>query len=89
MKAMCWAALVMMVSLSLVSQAAQPGVKMATEVAHWASGLKTHGKAPASPSGQKRRLLPMSCDEDCLSCMQMYQSISGVADFIAADLLMF
>ena len=58
MKAMCWAALVMMVSLSLVSQAAQPGVKMAIEAAHWAAGLKMHGKAPASPSELERRLLP-------------------------------
>ena len=44
MKTTCWAALatvaVTMVGLSLVSQAAQPGVKMATEAALWAAGLK-------------------------------------------------
>ena len=73
MKVKCFAALVtvamMMVGLSLVSQAAQPGAKMATEAAHGAVGLKMHGKAPASPSGLEGRLLPMSGNRGCLDCM--------------------
>lgn len=44
MKTKFWAALVTVsvtiVGLSLVSKAAQPGVKMATEAALWAAGLK-------------------------------------------------
>ena len=74
-------AVVMVVSLSLVSQAAQPGI-------HRAAGQKTQlGKAPVSPCGLERRLLLTSGDGGHLDCTQMEGFVSDVGSSDAGDLL--
>ena len=73
--------MVMVVGLSLVSQAAQPGI-------HRAAGQKTQlGKAPVSPCGLERRLLLTSGDGGHLDCTQMEGSVSDVGGSDASDLL--
>ena len=83
MKCSLETAVVMVVDLSLVSQAAQPGI-------HWAAGQKTRlGKAPVSPCGLERRLLLTSGDRGHLDCTQMEGSVSDVGgnDNDTGDLL--
>ena len=80
MKCSLETAVVMVVGLSLVSQAAQPGI-------HWAAGQKTQlGKAPVSPSGLERRLLLTSGDGDHMDCTQMEGSVLDVGGSDAGDL---
>ena len=74
-------AVVMAVDLSLVSQAAQPGI-------HRAAGQKTQlGKAPVSPCGLERRPLLTSGDGGHLDCTQMEGSVLDVGSSGAGDLL--
>ena len=82
MKCSLETAVVMVVGLSLVSQAAQPGI-------HRAAGQKTQlGKAPVSPChGLERRLLLTSGDGGHLDCTQMEGSVSDVGGSDAGDLL--
>ena len=72
---------VMVVSLSLVSQAAQPGI-------HWGAGQKTQlGKAPASLCGLERRPLLTSGGGGHLDCTQMDGSFSYFIGSDTVDLL--
>ena len=81
MKCSLETAVVMVVSPSLVSQAAQPGI-------HRAAGHKTQlGKAPVSLCGLERRLLLTSGDGGHLDCTQMEGSVSDVGGSDAGDLL--
>ena len=74
-------AVVMVVGLSLVSRASQPGI-------HRAAGQKTQlGKAPVSPCGLERRLLLTSGDGGHLDCTLMEGSVSDVGGSDAGDLL--
>ena len=82
MKMKCYleTAVVIVVGLTLVSQAAQPGI-------HRAAGQKTQlGKTPVSPCGLERLLLT-SGDGGHLDCTQMEGSVSDVGGSDAVDLL--
>ena len=81
MKCSLETAVMVVVGLSLVSRAAQPGI-------HRAVGQQTQlGKAPVSPCGLERRLLLTSGDGGHLDCTQMEGSISDVGSSDAGDLL--